>query len=379
VAPVAQTITTPISKQVAITAPTPSSASDNNDIETRLGVAPAADVFVTSPLRLLGFFNETGASTNELSGGSGYGKKIGGGFYALTWAVTIAYVFAHASSRAGETSLDAYMKTNDLETAKLHGIKEGLVTGAYQSVASLFGPIVLIGLAQTVAEKAFEKGYGKRHLTDADMSVDKLKQVMLNIGREHFVEKPEKLTAEVLDTKLAEVATDLLDHAQKGGVRKNPVVATAWEMPGRLLKALDNNLPFGDVFRTTEQRALNSNLRGKDAALMKIAHHLIKTNSHFETNTLLQKVTAPLKFIGDRTPGFQLAAWKAVAGFAAIWAFIRFLDPVVEAFKAKMLEPSATHITNWHLAKNGHATYTPPIEAQEAANEAALEAKKHKA
>jgi hypothetical protein len=376
---VAQPITTPITKQVAVPPCTSDQTTDNNAIETRIGVAPAADVFVTSPLRLLGFFNETGASTNELSGKAGWGSQIGSAFYQFTWAVTIAYVAAHAASRSVDTYKDALATTQDDTTAKLHGVKEGLVTTGYQSVASLFGPIVLIGLAQTVAEKAYEKGFGKRRLTDEAMSVDKLKQVMLNIGREHFVENADKLSTEVLDTKLTEAATELLDHAQKGGVRKNPVLATAWEMPGRLLKALDNNLPFGNLFRTAEQRTLNNSLRSKDAALMSVASHILHKESHFKTDTLLQKVTAPLKFIGDRTPGFQLAAWKAVAGFAAIWAFIRFLDPVVEAFKAKVLEPSATNITNWHLAKNGHATYQPPTEAQEAANEAALEAKRHKA
>lgn len=312
------------------------------------------DVYTRWPLRGGGFLNELGTATQYLLGPSLAGSFLSGGWLALTWAGTIAYVAMHALNRgitqATTLQQEILAKAPPTEQAKwqktahAHGVKEGMVTLGYQSIASLFGPIYLIELFQHGMANAFEKAYGQQwvHQQKSQLGPQKAAQFISNALQHRFGYDTNE--AQQLANKLLPLArpkpSNLGEFAKtmaSGGLES-------------MKKPLDFLLePFQAFGRTLQSFAKAPQIPTHTSALLKELGNDVITHQ--------AKGLSLLEHFGS--PSFKLALLKVAAAGAAVGLWCVAIDPLVEKFKEEVLVPLADLWTNQYLQKQGLPTYTP--------------------
>lgn len=301
-------------------------------------VAPLSNLFTATFVRLGGFFNETGATLKEMAGKFGVGPALSSAFNFATWVVTFGYVAGHTGSTVMDAHNDALAQTQDKTTARAAGISQGLQTFAFQSMASLWGPILFIGGAQGLVENAFHASRAKNALLEGK-SLQDVTKIVAN------------------DPKAFNTTKDGIQDVANALMKAKPTEKTNW------LFQLGDAVKAKTPFLFGEHKAMNKRLIALGAEVVEeVSRHKVNYSEEslgLVRNTL-RAFNGPVKNALRLTPDFQLASWKAVAGFTMIAACIKFFDPVCEAAKEHVFKPVLTNLTNRMLVAHGHAPYTPP-------------------
>lgn len=282
------------------------------------------DPFTSWPLRGGGFANELGESSKHLLGNNPLGQSLSKFFVRLTWGITSLYAMAHTGYRARKAYHEAEEQTGDKTTARAHSLKEGVVTGLYQLMASVLGPVILIHNAQKWVRNAFNQSRGitvVKGMTE-DQLVKNLNE--LPISKKGTSNSSE--IAKLLKKQASQESSSWIGHLGSSG---RDVFS---DMPNKLKRLVGKNTDLNDSKQARKSLAALGSQH-----INSLAGNTMK--SHF------------------KSPAAGRAALMFGAGMIAILGWCKVFDPVVESIKEHILEPIGNWSTNKYLASKGKPTY----------------------
>lgn len=279
--------------------------------------------------RLEGFANETGTAVRFIFGQSPLGRLVSSIVFFGSWLITGRYVAQHAIFKADKEYREVFKATQNDKTAKAHAEKANLATLTYQSLASLFGPIMLIDTTHKVVEGVASQLHAAKNF--AGKSEQQVTEVLRGIGANTF---------DTVDSALPDLA--------------------------KSAKALAHDLHSGGVGKTLQligketAHTVSGPIRFLGNLLGAQSKHSARDTLFHAGEKLLEHEGAGkgiLKFMASK-PG-KVAFMKAGAGFGAIAAWCMFVDPIVEALRENVINPTYNRWTNQALAAEGDPIYQP--------------------